>query len=128
MKTPEQRDGIVEINVQRAHLAGEELVHIYLQDKNPIVDINPESKGQMQLVLTDMLLTLNPEDAVRAGLRMELKSTGAINDLTILGDIVGGQHTLEFSDFADARDYEFMRHVLVGIIKGFKANIKKAIE
>ena len=56
-----------------------------------------------------------------------MKEGGMINDLTILGDIVGGQHVFEYSGCADSRDYEFMRHVLNGIVNEFKSRIKYAI-
>lgn len=121
-RTPESR-----INEQRARLAGAALVDTYYETDKPIMLIDPDNVGQLQNLITDMMLTLKPEDAIRAGLRMQLKSTGAINDLTILGDIVGGQHVFELTDFADAKDYEFMKQVLKGIVKEIKDRAKYAL-
>jgi len=123
----ELRNPDTPVNVQRGQLVGQELVEIYSQKKDPIMQLDPDSRGQVQLVLSDMMFQLTPEDAIRAGLRMEMKEDGMINDPTVLGDVVGGQSVFEFSGYAEARDYEFMRAVLNGIVNEFKSRAKYAI-
>ncbi len=91
------------------------------------MDFDPESRGQMQLVLNDMMFQLTPEDAIKVGLRMQMKEDAMINDLTVLGELVGGQAIFEFSGYSEARDFEFMRAVLNGIVNEFKDRVKYAL-
>ena len=123
----ELRNPDTPVNEQRGRLVGAEIVEVYSQKKDPIMSFDPESRGQLQLVLNDMMFQLTPEDAIKVGLRMEMKEDAMINDLTVLGELVGGQAIFEYSGFAEARDFEFMRSVLKGIIKEFKDRVKYAI-
>ena len=51
----ELRNPDTPVNAQRGQLVGGEIVEIYSQKEDPIMSFDPDSRGQLQLVLSDMM-------------------------------------------------------------------------
>ena len=56
----ELRNPDTPVNAQRGQLVGGEIVEIYSQKEDPIMSFDPDSRGQLQLVLSDMMFQLTP--------------------------------------------------------------------
>ena len=116
-----------QINEARAKDTATSIVSNYWEKPDSITAFEPDSRGQIQLVLNDILFNFTPDEAKQVGLRMELKDTGAVNDMTILVELVSGQPVYEFSDFGDAQDYEYIRKVLNEMVVELKARMRYAV-
>lgn len=64
-----------------------------------------------------MMFTMPPQDFIDLGFRMNDKGDGHVCDLTVLGDVIGGQYIMK--DFTEARDYQYMNAVIAGIRAAF---------
>jgi hypothetical protein len=110
-----ERRGDSEPNLVRAAEIGKQQATNYLAKPDAIKDINADSRGQLQLVLTDLILNMTVIEAVNSGLRMNTKPGELVNDLTILGEVIGGVPVFEGTDFIDRAEREFITGVVGGI-------------
>lgn len=62
-------------------------------------------------LLFQMIMTLSPEDFEDCGFRMKPKPDMKVNDMTVLGDVVGGSFVFARPEFAEMKDYTFMNEV-----------------
>jgi len=114
----EQRQPDTAPNEERGKELGGKLVEQYWKYDHSVKEVSAKTRGQLQLLFTDMLLTLTPGDFQEAGFRMAPDEEN-LCDMTAMADIVGGQFV--FAQYGSMKDYQFFMSVIAGVRERFES-------
>jgi len=103
---PEKRKSDSPINQNRIDELARRIVERKSQKPTP-----PEVLELTDNLLFQLIMTLSPDDFADCGFRMQPKPDMKINDMTVLGDVIGGEFVFARPEFAEMKDYRFMNKV-----------------